>query len=74
MYLTNPQRVFDALTRVEDTIAGKPDEIHLVSTFIDSPWFVHALRIDDHSYYQLSEFRLCMTEIDAGTLVYLTGG
>ena len=47
IHLTNPQRVFDVLAQVEDTIAGKPDEIHLVGTFIDNPWYVHALRIDN---------------------------
>jgi hypothetical protein len=73
LQLTNPQRVFDVLTQVEMTIAGRPDEIHLVSTMIDNPWYVHALRIDDHTYYRLSEFRLRMTEIDSSTLVDLTG-
>jgi hypothetical protein len=29
------------LTQVETTIAGRPDEVHLVSTMIDNPWFVH---------------------------------
>ncbi len=73
LQLTNPQRVFDVLTQVENTIAGKPDEVHLVGTFIDNPWYVHALRIDNHTYYRLSEFRLCMTEMDSSTLVDLTG-
>jgi hypothetical protein len=73
LQLTNPQRVFDVLTQVESTIAGRPDEIHLVSTMIENPWYVHALRIDDHTYYRLSEFRLCMTEIDSSTLADLTG-
>jgi len=27
-------------------IAEKPDEVHLVSTMIANPWFIHALRID----------------------------
>jgi hypothetical protein len=31
------------------------------------------MRIDDHTYYWLSELRLCMTEIDSSTLVDLTG-
>ena len=73
LQLTNPQRVFDVLTQVENTIEGKPDEIHLVSTMIDNPWYVHALRIDDHTYYWLSESRQCMTEIDSKTLDDLTG-
>jgi hypothetical protein len=73
LQLTNAQRVYDVLTQVETTIAGRPDEVHLVSTMIDNPWFVHAMRIDDHTYYWLSELRLCMTEIDSSTLVDLTG-
>jgi hypothetical protein len=47
LQLTNPQRGFDVLTQVENTVAGKPDEIHQVSTMIDNPWYVHALRIDE---------------------------
>jgi hypothetical protein len=73
LQLTNAQRVFDVLTQVENTVAGKPDEIYLVSTIIDNPWYVHALRIDDRTYYLLSESRQCMTEIDSRTLVDLTG-
>jgi len=52
LYLTNAQRVFDVLTTVESTIANKPDEVHLVSTMIENPWFVHALRIDARDYYR----------------------
>jgi hypothetical protein len=33
---------------------------------------VHALRIDDLTYYGLSEFRPCMTEIDSSIPVDLT--
>ena len=73
LQLTNPQRVFNVLNQVESNIASRPDEIHLVSTMIDNPWYVHALRIDDHTYYRLSESRLCMTEIDSSTLADLTG-
>ena len=73
LQLTNAQRVFDVLTQVEASVAGKPDEIHLVSTMIDNPWYVHAMRIDAHSYYQLSQLRVCMTEIDSSTLLDLTG-
>jgi hypothetical protein len=57
LQLTNPQRGFDVLTQVENTVAGKPDEIHQVSTMIDNPWYVHALRIDDYTCYRLSESR-----------------
>ena len=51
LQLTNPLRGFDVLTQVENTVAGKPDEIHQVSTY------VRALRIDDYTYYRLSESR-----------------
>jgi hypothetical protein len=61
------------LTKVETMIAGWPDEVHFVSTMIDNPWLVHAMRIEDYTYYQLSELRLCMTEIDSRTLVDVTG-
>jgi hypothetical protein len=69
----NPQRVFEALTSVETTINGKPDEVYLVSTMISNPWYVQGLRIDDRTYYQLCELRLSMTQIDANNLVDLTG-
>jgi hypothetical protein len=55
LQLTNPQRVFDALVRVENAIADKPDEVHLVSTMIANPWYIHAMRIDMRNYYQLSD-------------------
>ncbi len=73
LQLTNPQRVFDVLIQIESTIADKADEVHLVSTMIENPWFIHALRIDVRDYYQLSEARQCMTEIDPRTLTDLTG-
>lgn len=40
---------------------------------IDNPWFVHALRVAGHEYYELSEAGQCMTGIDSSTLVDLTG-
>jgi hypothetical protein len=73
LQLTNSQRVYDAYSRVERPMTDQPDEIYMVSTMIESPWFVHALRIADRSYYELSEAQLCMTELDANTLVDLTG-
>jgi hypothetical protein len=36
LQLTNAQRVYDVLTQVETTIAGRPDEVYLVSTMIDN--------------------------------------
>jgi hypothetical protein len=40
---------------------------------IANPWYVHAMRIDDHTYYQLTELRQCTTEIDSSVLADLTG-
>lgn len=71
LQLTNAKRVFDVLT--QEMIAGKPDEVHLVSTMI-SLWFVHALRIGDQTYYRLSELQQCMTQISPPpSLIDLTG-
>jgi hypothetical protein len=66
--LTNPQIVFETLAAVEREFADKPNEIYLVSTIVEDPWWVHALRIDDTSYYQLSEGEQCMTEISPAHL------
>jgi hypothetical protein len=71
--LTNAQVVFEAFTRVENDFSNKPNEIYLVGSMIDNPWFVHALRVDNTSYYELSQSRQCMTEVDPNTLDDLTG-
>lgn len=70
--LTNAQVVFEAFTRVENEFVNKPNEIYLVGTMIDNPWFVHALRVGNRSYYELSQSRQCMTEVDPNTLDDLT--
>ena len=72
LQLTNPQRGFDVLTQVENTVAGKPDEIHQVSTMIDNPWYVCA---PHRRLYLLSVKRVSsgVTEIGSKTLDDLTG-
>jgi hypothetical protein len=45
--------------------ADSQDEIHLASTMVDNPWFVHALPIGVHDYYELSQAAQCMTEMDS---------
>jgi hypothetical protein len=72
-FLTNAQVVYDTLAKVEATFSNRPDEIYLVGTMIENPWFVHALRVDDRGYYAMSEAGECMTEFDPSTLVDLTG-
>ncbi len=71
--LTNPARVFDTLVALQQEFTNWPDEIYLVSTIIKTPWYVHALRVGDRDYYELSEAGQCMTEFDADGLTNITG-
>jgi hypothetical protein len=71
--LTNPARVFDALASLQQDFGNWPDEIYLVSTVIENPWYVHALRVGDRSYYELSEVGQCMTEFYTDCLLDVTG-
>jgi hypothetical protein len=70
--LTNPQVVYDALAKIEPEFPSRPDEIYLVGSWAKE-WFIHALRIDDRTYYELSEAGECMSEVDPSTLLDLTG-
>jgi hypothetical protein len=54
IFLTNAQNVYEALAKVEREFSNRPDEIYLVGTMTESFWFVHALRVDDQGYYELS--------------------
>ncbi|MGO9684038.1 MAG: hypothetical protein ACLPTZ_15900 [Beijerinckiaceae bacterium] len=67
--LTNHQLVADALSRAENTRTDKPDEIYLVSTFLDNPWYVTCLRREGKSYYDDGER---FWEIDPTSLQPLT--
>ena len=70
--LTNPQNVFDILEAVEREFSNRPDEIYLVYTVTENPWYVWALRVD-HRDYILSSADQCFTEVDADSLTDLTG-
>jgi len=70
--LTNPQVVYDVLAKIEPEFPERPDEIYLVGSWA-TEWFIHALRIGERDYYELSEAGQCMTEVDPATLVDLTG-
>jgi hypothetical protein len=70
--LTNPARVFDALAALRQDFNNWPDEIYLVSTISENPWYVHALRVGDRNYYELSAAGQCMTELDTCRLLDLT--
>lgn len=71
--LTNQQVVADALLEVEKTMPDRPDEVYLVSTAIETPWWTFALRVGMRDYYDFSRALECMEEIDSTTLVDITG-
>lgn len=71
--LTNQQVVADALIEVEATMPARPDEVYLVSTAVDHPWWSFALRVDERNYYDFSRAFECLAEVDPNTLTDLTG-
>lgn len=71
--LTNPQRVYDTLAGLQKEFPNWPDEIYLVSTIIENPWYVHALWVGARTYYELSRAGQCMSEFDVNHLTDITG-
>lgn len=67
--LTNHQRVFETLSRAEEGLENGPDEVFLVSTFLDNPWWVTCLRREGKTCYDDGER---FEEIDPATLAPLT--
>lgn len=70
--LTNQQVVADALLEVEQTMPDRPDEVYLVSTAVETPWWSFALRVGQRDYYDFSRAFECVEEIDPATLMDLT--
>jgi hypothetical protein len=70
--LTNSQLVADAITLIEKDVKEKPDEIYLVTTSIDDPWWIWAMRIDSEDYYTLCASQKSMTEVSPSSLLDLT--
>ncbi len=70
--LTNSQLVADTIARIEQESEEIPDEIYLVETSIDAPWFVWALRIGSEDYYSLCASQKSMTEVNPHCLFNLT--
>jgi hypothetical protein len=64
MQLSNPTSIYQALATVEAEFDDRPDEVHLVSTFIESPWWLHLMRVDDRGYFELPDH----TELEPQTL------
>jgi len=67
-----PARVYDTLTPLESEFGNWPDEIYLVSTIIETPWWVHALRVGNRRYYEMSEAGTCLTEFESSQLIDVT--
>ncbi len=70
--LSNPKLVADALILVEQGTDDRPDEIYLLSSAVEKPWFLWALRVDNHVYNELSVWGDSLMEIDPTTLVNIT--
>lgn len=71
--LTNQQTVADALLEVEQTMPDRPDEVYLVSTAVETPWWSFVMRVGQRDYYDFSRVFQCAEEIDPATLRDLTG-
>jgi hypothetical protein len=67
--LTNEQRVADTFARVEESRTDLPDEVYIVTTFID-PWHMTCLRREGRTYYDDGER---FWEVNPATLSDLTG-
>lgn len=53
--LTNEQLIADALTYAEQGRTDAPDEVFVVNSCIDTPWFVTCLRREGRTYYDDGE-------------------
>jgi hypothetical protein len=69
---SSPKLVFDTLIKVENRFSDRPDEIYLVWTAIENPWYVWALRVGNHGYYDLVAYNRSLEDVDPRTLVDLT--
>jgi hypothetical protein len=72
IFLTNHFNVADALARVEESRADRPDEIYLLSVFT-SMWLITRLRLGDKTVYDMPvDDRFW--EVQPSTLVNVTRG
>ena len=55
MFMTNHQRVADALAIAEEEFPDKPDEFFVVSTYLKDLWHVSCLRRKGKTYYDDGE-------------------
>lgn len=64
--LTNEQLVVKAFLKVEKNMPTRPDEVYLVSTCIETSWWVTCIRNDAKTYY---DFELRTWKIDPSKLI-----
>jgi hypothetical protein len=68
MILTNHEKVWQALQAAEASHAERPDDVYVVSTFLDDLWWVVPLRHEGRSYYGLTQDERA-AEFDPQTLI-----
>ena len=68
IFLSNPERIFAALTSAEKIAPNPPDEVYVVGTFVSPAWFVWALRVGEQGYYELCNAKRGLTEFDCRDL------
>ncbi len=71
LQLSNPQVIYEALVSAERRLVDRPDEVQLVVTCVEPEWWHFRLRVDDLTYYQLSQLGGQMTAFDPGQLTDL---
>jgi hypothetical protein len=69
--LTNVHFVTDALLKVEKRFSALADEVYLVISTI-SPWWVHFVRVESRTYFDLTDPDDRAWEVDPATLVPFT--
>jgi hypothetical protein len=69
--LTNVHLVTDALLTAETQLTGIADEVYLVTSTI-TPWWVHFVRVDGRSYFDLTNPDDRAWEIDPASLTSIT--
>lgn len=69
--LTNAIEVCRSLLEVEKSLQFVPDEVYLVTTSID-PWYVWFIRVDNRSFFDLSDPKERAWEFDPNSLAPIT--
>jgi hypothetical protein len=65
--------VAEALDQIEQSSTERPNEIYLLSSAIKTPWWLFAIRVDDHVYDDFSVWGDSLLEIDPASLSNVTG-